>query len=433
MYLTSVEIENVRGFLDGPAKTVIALSGKPGWHVFAGRNGSGKSTLLRAIAIAIVGPDHARRLAPSFGGWVRKGASSAAVRVKMTRSKADDDYRGGGKLPKDEVAAELRWDVTPTGGEPVLTCKPQRQTKLTGPWRGPWAENPGGWLVAGYGPFRRLTGHGVEAQRSMTGPDHERRLVTLFREDASLLEATSWLQDLQFRKLEGRLGAAEALDNVLALLNDGLLPDDARVERVDSDGLWVQRAGSELELRDLSDGYRVALAFVIDILRHMSGAFDKVRIVRLKDGKWSVDNSAVVLIDEADAHLHVAWQQRIGFWLSERFPKVQFLVTTHSPFTCQAAAKDGLFSLAGPGERRGIEPVDELTYKKVVNGTADQAVLSALFGMDHVRSDRAEELTKEWSLLRAKLARAKLSKNEAARMRALEDQLPLPFDRTAGA
>ncbi len=433
MYLTSIEIENIRGFLGGAATTSIVLpEARTGWHVFAGRNGSGKSTLLRAIALAIVGPDHARRLSPQFAGWVRKGEATGSVRVKIVRGAQDDGYRGTGKLPKEEISAELRWETSPQGAEPSLVAKPQRHTQLKGPWRGPWAENPEGWLVAGYGPFRRLTGHGVEAQRSMTGADHERRLVTLFREDASLLEATSWLQDLQFRTLEKRDGAEETLNNVLELLNDGLLPDGAKVLDVNSDGLWVERGGSRLELRDLSDGYRVSLAFVIDILRHMNGAFGSLRTVRVGK-RLTVDHAGVVLIDEADAHLHVSWQQRIGFWLSERFPKVQFLVTTHSPFTCQAAAPSGLFSLPSPGETRGVEPVDEATYKKVVNGTADQAVLSALFGMDHSRSERARKLTEEWSKLRGKLARTKLTALERSRMKELEQQLPLPFDPIAEA
>src|SRR5262245_59632517 len=43
----------------------------------------------------------------------------------------------------------------------------------------------------------------------------------------------------------------------------------------------------------------------------------------------------VVLIDEVEAHLHLSLQQQIGFALTDRFPGVQFLVTTHSPYVCQ--------------------------------------------------------------------------------------------------
>ena len=50
-----------------------------------------------------------------------------------------------------------------------------------------------------------------------------------------------------------------------------------------------------------------------------------------------VTHRGVVLIDEVDVHLHVSWQRSIGFWLKKHFPNVQFIVTTHSPFVCQAA------------------------------------------------------------------------------------------------
>jgi ABC-type multidrug transport system ATPase subunit len=41
--------------------------------------------------------------------------------------------------------------------------------------------------------------------------------------------------------------------------------------------------------------------------------------------------SAIVLIDEADAHLHPAWQQRFSNLLKDLFPSVQFILSAHSP------------------------------------------------------------------------------------------------------
>ena len=38
-----------------------------------------------------------------------------------------------------------------------------------------------------------------------------------------------------------------------------------------------------------------------------------------------------MLIDEVDMHLHPAWQQTILSDLRKAFPRVQFIVTTHSP------------------------------------------------------------------------------------------------------
>jgi predicted ATP-binding protein involved in virulence len=38
-----------------------------------------------------------------------------------------------------------------------------------------------------------------------------------------------------------------------------------------------------------------------------------------------------VLIDELDVHLHPKWQRRVSGDLKRVFPRVQFLITTHSP------------------------------------------------------------------------------------------------------
>lgn len=104
-----------------------------------------------------------------------------------------------------------------------------------------------------------------------------------------------------------------------------------RIDYIDSDGLWTERRGILLPLRELSDGYRTVAALVLDILKQLETTFGTLGL------EWNgsspiVGHAGVVLIDEADIHLHVSWQQRIGFWLKEHFPKIQFLVTTHSPF-----------------------------------------------------------------------------------------------------
>ncbi|MCP4405731.1 MAG: AAA family ATPase [bacterium] len=49
------------------------------------------------------------------------------------------------------------------------------------------------------------------------------------------------------------------------------------------------------------------------------------------DQKKVAEKSAIVFIDEVDAHLHPVWQQKILQLLRTTFPKVQFVVTAHSP------------------------------------------------------------------------------------------------------
>ena len=51
----------------------------------------------------------------------------------------------------------------------------------------------------------------------------------------------------------------------------------------------------------------------------------------------ALETPGIVLIDELDQHLHPAWQMRVLDDLMRAFPKVQFIVTTHSPQVMSAA------------------------------------------------------------------------------------------------
>ena len=77
----------------------------------------------------------------------------------------------------------------------------------------------------------------------------------------------------------------------------------------------------------LSDGYRIVLMLVIDLIS---------RILKLNPRSFESAEDVlacrgIVLIDEVDLHLHPSWQQRVLPDLLHVFPNIQFIVTTHSP------------------------------------------------------------------------------------------------------
>jgi hypothetical protein len=57
-----------------------------------------------------------------------------------------------------------------------------------------------------------------------------------------------------------------------------------------------------------------------------------VLLQRLHEAARDEGAAPLVLVDEIDAHMHPEWQQAIVARLQESFPRVQFIVTTHSPF-----------------------------------------------------------------------------------------------------
>jgi predicted ATP-binding protein involved in virulence len=261
----------------------------------------------------------------------------------------------------------------------------------------------------------------------MVGPDRIARLVSLFREDASLVECVEWLREIYLWALEKKQGAQELLDSVISLLNDGLLPDHVLVERIDSNGLWVLQHGARLPLDQLSDGYRTTAALVMDIVRHLYRCFGRLEIVEATDDDGiflEVPHGGVFLIDEVDLHLHVSWQKQIGFWLKRHFPRIQFIVTTHSPFICQAADTRGLIRLPAPGEVKQAKHVSETLYNTIVNGGADDAVLTELFGLESPYSAESERLRERIAHLETLLQSGKARERDRRELKDLRARLP---------
>ncbi|MCF4138422.1 AAA family ATPase [Streptomyces sp. Tue 6430] len=439
MYVSRITVQDIKSF-HGPREVDLALTrpdgSHAGWTVLAGRNGSGKTTLLRAVALALSGPAVARSLVPAFENWVTEHSTAGQVEVEIVRDAKHDRFTQG-RPPAGAFRAGLRW-TTPRDG--MAGRVPVRRGVLPGlneirytraqtsiARRGPWADNPAGWFSAAYGPFRRMAGGSGEVQRLMLTSGPVARHASLFHEDASLAEGVAWLIEQHLRALENRPGAAALKQFALALLGDGLLPDGYRIVDVDSDGLWVERHGSRFPLREMSDGFRTVAALVVDVLKQLHDAFGadlwESDLLRLGDGLMTLTTPGVVIIDEIDAHLHVSWQRRIGPWLTAHFPRIQFVVTTHSPYICQAADPGGLIRLPGVDEARPPEVIDQDLYDRVVYGSGDDAVLSDLFGLDTPYSERAEQVRAEFVELEAEIYDGAASSESLVRYRELKERL----------
>lgn len=426
MYVTDLEVTDLRSFRGTHSISLERGDGTyAGWTVFAGRNGAGKSTLLKAIALSVIGPLAARSLAGVFTDWVRRGAEHATVRTRLVFDEAHDSAPWSGV---SAVWTGLRWEPDPRGtdrlGEWLDQGSGEGGAVWDTAWGGPWEWSSTGWFVAGYGPYRRLGASTEEVRRLGARPVFS-RLVNLFYEAATLSEAVEWLKQLHARALEERPGARELRDDALAFLAAGLLPDDSIVERVDSEGLWVKRDGLSFPLEQVSDGYRTVAALVLDLLRCLHDAFGHLALERNDEGEPVCTLPGVVLIDEIDAHMHVAWQQRIGFWLSKHFPRIQFLVTTHSPFICQAASPRGIIRLPAPGEsERSIAHVEGRLFNAVVHGGADEAVMTELFGLEHAHSQEAEQMRRTVAKLERRVLTGQAGSDELKRYKQLKAQLP---------
>jgi predicted ATP-binding protein involved in virulence len=85
----------------------------------------------------------------------------------------------------------------------------------------------------------------------------------------------------------------------------------------------ITKFNLNLEIGQLSDGEKCTLAMVGDLARRLALANPKL--------ENPLEGYGVVLIDEIELHLHPEWQREIVTTLQKTFPKLQFIITTHSP------------------------------------------------------------------------------------------------------
>ncbi|MFI9836364.1 AAA family ATPase [Nonomuraea sp. NPDC051941] len=425
--MKKLKVEGVRGFRGAHAFELDFTrpeGGYAGWTVIAGRNGSGKTTLLRTIALALAGPRRAYQLEERLDDHLSHGESQGAVEVTLI---ADPKADRGAPTSSNPLWAKVLWEPARESlGEGDV---PRPEVRFQAPSQVNsllWSSSPPtGWFHVGYGPFRRLAGTGLY-ERVPQSADRAAALRTLFEEQSALTESVDWLISLHLRQLEGEDAANKLLQSVRALLNDGLLPDGYQIHTVNSQGLWLRRVddlGSEIALRRMSDGLRTVSALVLDIVRHMHAAYGTLHLQHDERGAPYLPHPGVALIDEVDVHLHVSWQQRIGEWFKNHFPAVQFVVTTHSPYICQAADPGGLILLPGPDDPEPPQVADEKLYGRVVYGTGDDAVLSELFGLDSPFSHKAEELREELADLEFAVATGQADEFSMRRYRELRRRL----------
>jgi len=210
---------------------------------------------------------------------------------------------------------------------------------------------------------------------------------------------------------------------VPAALRQKLFPEAVELI-VDSKKVLLRREGQpDTQFQDLSDGYRSMLSLSIDLLRWLTKAFPHQPNL--------MDCPGVVLIDELDTHLHPKWQREIGFWLREKFPNIQFIVGTHSPFLAQVADE-------GPKDTPHQTGSSNVKLMETAHGVTafpaeenarllspEQILQGELFDMKSMLSPPIEMKLEQLDSLKRLRSQGTLRPGDAERMLLLQQELDL--------
>lgn len=134
---------------------------------------------------------------------------------------------------------------------------------------------------------------------------------------------------------------------------------------------------------NLSAGYRGIIHLVGDIL---------IRLYNKEIHKSSKDITGIVLIDEIENHLHPSLQKKISGLLSKSFPKIQFIVSTHSPIPLFGAPKNSIILKVSRSLKDGIK-INRLKKleKEIEHLLPNSLLTSDVFDFDFFEGKSEEE------------------------------------------
>jgi len=389
MYLRSLKLDHVRLFERAELKFTRDDGSPRMFTVVIAENGHAKTTLLQAIALAAAGVGGANKLvgnAASFSDkrWVPSDEQIEAMDVCHVAARfgfSDTLHPRREYPPVDRPTSApglysllycpFEWKQFDGESEYDLEGLRVPMDSRDRPLDIARAKDLPRWFVVGYGTGRHLP---LPTAPADSGNRSIERLASLFRPEP--LTATGFL-DVLARQYGDDVARAYARTLRDVLVGDklaGILPRDGAV-RVDDLELrgqsGVRRSSDLLEAERvvlrfgdnevvkvpavwLSAGYQSTIAWVADLIGQV--ALDAGKVIA---PEWM---EGLVLIDEIDLHLHPRWQSTLVPALKRIFPRVQFVVTTHSPMILPELAPGEVLRLRADergsvtGERSDDDP-----------------------------------------------------------------------------
>ena len=166
-------------------------------------------------------------------------------------------------------------------------------------------------------------------------------------------------------------------------LNRCILIDTLKIVEND-EGIVLEDKGSVVEVEKLSEGYKSTLIWLCDLVSRLieNQEDEDKKITKLKYFK------AIVLIDEVDLYLHPKWKYDFIYNLRMVFPRIQFIMITHSTATILGASKKAIFYKVYKenGETKISQPMGSIK-----NLMANNLSTSPLFDMTTARARNSDE------------------------------------------
>lgn len=326
MKLKSVSLENFRSKVSSTLKLGSRLT------LLIGENGNGKTTFLDATAIAL---GEILTYLPEVKGigfkargeiHQQNGKSAPYTRIKVVACTGISWDRMQKRDKSQKTAKQIQ------AGLGVKQLHRYLQESILDPWNlGLPFQLP---VIVQYGVSRALL-ENLPMRRSGFPKNHSRfdSLSDALNPTSRFRSAFIWFYNKEneesrlrqiMRDFDVTLPELDAVRRCISTLFPNLSNPKIVVNPL---RFVVTQDGEELELDQLSDGYKTMLGLAVDLSKRMAAANPHM------DDPLAAE--AIVMIDEVDLHLHPSWQQRVVSDLLKCFPNTQFILTTHSPIVVE--------------------------------------------------------------------------------------------------
>lgn len=336
MRIKSFKIENIGKFSN--LEINFSKENKLQNHIlFIGNNGSGKTTILESIALSL----------SWFVARVKNAKTNGSV---INELKIKNSANSGNiKIVVDDKNEEFNWTVSKSkkGKKNDKPTNLEGLNKLVDIYRTDYTNNNLTsfpilvYYDANRGvldiPLRIRTKHEFEQlngyDNSLKGLVDYRTFFEWFREREDIenqdkIKALNSLKSTNTTNLQIFEEINNVIDKQLNCVRRAIsvfLPefDDIRVERKPRIHMAVNKNGEKLNLEQLSQGEKLTMAMVGDIARRLTMLYPSLDNPLVGEG--------IIMIDEAELHMHTRWQRDLVKRLNQTFPNCQFIYTTHSP------------------------------------------------------------------------------------------------------
>ena len=360
-YIKNIHINKVRHLSD----INIPLDKEDYPHLMiTGKNGSGKTSLLNAIA------NHIERIAnddyKSFESYERQ--------IEYWEKQLKDNSKNTLSIEKDLEYWKSQYELF--FGEVIVAF--EDVDNLIRKYQ------DGNFIIAFYEAHRTIKN--LQEPKNPTKPKLQDKWEI---KQTSTQEFLKFLADL---KIQEALARNEKLEkdanqirewfvNFERLLGEIFQDKDLQLYFNYKDySFKILTKGKEFKFTELSDGFAAVLDIIVDLILKMQ---HKNQLTRAYEGE------GIVLVDEIETHLHLELQKVIMPLLTEIFPNIQFIVTTHSPFVLSSLSNAVAFDLE---HQEIIEDLTEYSYESLAEGYFGVETASSYMGM---QLGRLEELLKK--------------------------------------